>query len=499
MNTRTGRYIQLRPQIYAPKVQIKVERLILFVLGLLFNWLLLTCYYYFISPSYEYLGLITRDVTLSLQLINLFISLLPLLWLPLTCGRPSDYTVWMLYILLVAPYPNISVLVSRQEPMQAINASVAILVGFTLIDLARKPQYFKFKKFFEAKQLFAFWLPLVTVLLSFFVFALAGFHLNLSFSDVYERRFAARDIAIANSLTAYLIAMLQSVCLPFTLVIGIFNKKWLYIIESIFATLAIFGFEGSKVVILVPLLIMGVIYLSARCLQYHSLIILLTVCLIILLAILETKFLDSDILSTIFVRRLLVIPSQLSSYYLEFFSKNPYALFSDNLLSYFIPARYSLPIPRVIGEAYFGNIATNANTGIWATGFAQLGYLGIVLFSMLGGVILSFIDSITIPNRSVMGSVISMLIGLIWSQTGLHTSILTNGVGGLLLGLYLYPVSLSTPLKTTQQLATHAYPQNIKRSLFSNAYNIRHGIEQDKSRVVEIAHDRNTDENPKTD
>ena len=137
----------------------------------------------------------------------------------------------------------------------------------------------------------------------------------------------------------------------------------------------------------------------------------------------------------------MVVPGLLTTYYWEYFSSNPYFMMTDSIIGTFLPfgPLYNYPKARLIGYEYFNNIESNANANIWASGFADFGYPGMIMVSILAALILKVVDSLGYKEKFVFASACSAAIGLGWVNGALHTSLLTNGVLGLILALWLYP------------------------------------------------------------
>jgi hypothetical protein len=56
---------------------------------------------------------------------------------------------------------------------------------------------------------------------------------------------------------------------------------------------------------------------------------------------------------------------------------------------------YDLPSPRVIGYFYYNNERTAANTGWVASGFGNAGLVGVVIYSILLGLLISYLNTAT--------------------------------------------------------------------------------------------------------
>jgi uncharacterized membrane protein YgaE (UPF0421/DUF939 family) len=94
----------------------------------------------------------------------------------------------------------------------------------------------------------------------------------------------------------------------------------------------------------------------------------------------------------------------------------------------------------LIGARYFHSASNDANVNIWADGYANFGYAGILCFTLLLAILLWLYDSIAASSRNTR--VAALAIGLpafALANGGLLTSLLTNGVALAMLLIYLMP------------------------------------------------------------
>jgi hypothetical protein len=420
------------------------QRVGLIGIGILYLAALLVNYYWYVSPVYSYAGMIVQDLPQWVWASAICLAVMPLLWMPIRCRLPSDYAVWILYITIIGPFPFIAVLTTRNYSFaNALFIAFILVIAFSFFDCCRRFIYIPPINFPEFKGLFLFGLPIITLLISFFILMINEFQIDFS-SDIYERRFHARELVVSGSLISYSIAFLRGTCVPLTITIGLHYRKHFFLILSLLATVIIFGFDGTKSSVFLPILITFVIRLLSKFEDNHGRVLLFGLIILVTLGTLESIVLPNSLISYVFIRRILFLPSLLTTFYWDFFSTNPYVLFSDNLLSGFIHARYDLPIPRIIGEVYFRGVETNANANLWASAYAQAGYIGVIFTSFFGGIILRFVDAIANADRIVPACVVCVSIGFFWSQGALHTSLLSNGIFACIMALLVFPTSAFT-------------------------------------------------------
>jgi len=87
----------------------------------------------------------------------------------------------------------------------------------------------------------------------------------------------------------------------------------------------------------------------------------------------------------------------------------------------------------MIGRLYMHNAATNANNGMIADAFANLGYAGILIMPILMIVVLKLLDKYAKGLDLRIYIVISLYIAIQLMNSFLATAFLTGGILGLMI------------------------------------------------------------------
>jgi len=117
------------------------------------------------------------------------------------------------------------------------------------------------------------------------------------------------------------------------------------------------------------------------------------------------------------VRRCFVVTGDLSSFYWNY-----------------VPESLSIKdITYVIGNAYSGNPATNANTNLMMFGWVWSGWVGGLIVASCAGLVLRVFQCVPNAKYPYLGSLMACGTMFIWSEQFLHTSLLSSGVFWLLL------------------------------------------------------------------
>ena len=123
--------------------------------------------------------------------------------------------------------------------------------------------------------------------------------------------------------------------------------------------------------------------------------------------------LGSDVIgpfNVLFIRRVLLVPAQLNGFYFEFFDENLKYYWSQSKITFGLLAMpYEQSSPKTIGAFYFGNKGTSSNTGFLGQGFANAGYLGVLIYLGIFGFVLAILEA----NARKMGTTFVIMASLL--------------------------------------------------------------------------------------
>ena len=380
--------------------------------------------------------------TYSLQSVDIltviFFSLMQLFFLPKYIDSPSSMISWMLYCFSYLPTSFFSIYYSDSifsycHLMLLLTLGLSVFRFSTLIriHLAR----WKKVDFLNTDYFSMFFLTLFIV---YYIWNLSGFSIDLNFTNVYVRRLEAREVDLG--IMAYLMVFIKTAFLVLAVYLWVICRKSLYFIVSMFGVIAIFAFDGTKATLLSAMILISYSFFAS----YFSieakrpstiLIVFLVLCAI---SLIEWNLLKSYVLSEYLVRRIAVMPGIINSYYFDHFDVFPEFFHVADQVSY------------TIGLEYFGNAATNANSGIWMDAYAKAGLIGIVLVSFFSGCIAIFLDTIIEKDKRLLGMLIGLMVGITWSEQALTTSILSGGILFYILLVFWINISLRLNKYLTQ-------------------------------------------------
>jgi len=161
---------------------------------------------------------------------------------------------------------------------------------------------------------------------------------------------------------------------------------------------------------------------------------------IVSLGMISYWLIDDIWISSLFTRRTLLVPAQLSFFYYDFFSKNQFTFLSQHrIFRIFLDYPYYLNPPHLIGEIYFNRPEMGANNGIYGDGFMNFGFIGLVLWGFFLVILLKLINSIS-KNKDIKITIAAVAMPVIsLTNSAFLTCLLTHGLLLSLIVLYLLP------------------------------------------------------------
>jgi len=294
----------------------------------------------------------------------------------------------------------------------------------------------------------------VTTLLLICAYVYSGLLLSgglerLSFSllTVYEVR--SEYIATRLPFMGYFVPWQANVINIFILFYALEKRNYWLLSLACIAQLLLFGMTGFKSFILSPMFSVAVYFLYNKR-NFLSLFFCLTFVLILGSYILYLAT-DEHIFPSLLIRRLFYVPAANHFIYYDFFSQtnNHYIMLSNSILSPFIQYPYEMPLTRVISWAYWGR-DFGPNVGYLGDAFAQFGFAGMLVFSVILGIFLRIVDCLArgLPDRFVAAVIATPAMAL--TNSALFTCLLTHGL--ILATVLLWLLRARTRNKPQQQV-----------------------------------------------
>lgn len=410
-------------------MKINKELLIKFGLILVFKFLLEISYVFVVRkvwPDYgfpliiNYLKLLESYVILT---IIFFIA-------PNKENKPSTIIITILYLITIIPLLSLYAL---EDESRIYMYLVATGFSLTIIIIRFLPQI-KLIRIKNGRLFLFIFITFITILTYALMIKDNGIPnlIALNILRVYEIR---GNIYFSFSFITYLLNWQTTVINPF--LIGLFyvkkhyKKMFLVIIMQIFLYLQ----TGHKTFLFSIPLIIGTIYLIRKK-QFTNLLIkgflgLTVICLISgMLFYNYIKNINIIVPSALFTFRLLFLPAEIQFNYYDFFSNNPLMYFAESQIGKLFGtlSPYNMPSANLISDVYFNKPGMSSNTAYLADAYMNLGVIGVILYSMLLGLLIKIIDSIS--EKADFALTMSVFIYPMFYLTNvpLLTVILTQGL-----------------------------------------------------------------------
>lgn len=408
-------------------MKIKLNRLLLFVGIAFYICGLKLAYSVFISPEFSYFGYINLHPTKLVQAISTIFVLFPLLLFDTQVKVPSRVVFWIIYMMVYIPAMIVPDYVRLNGFDHIIWLKLTILFALFILyfvsELPKLPIYYiKSNKNIMIGLLTLFSLSMWAIIIQTF-----GIQFNFSeMNDVYDLRESYRGQV--NRFSGYAINWQSKIINALLLAVGVVSKHYWLLFFGIFGQIFIFSITGQKSVALSSVFILGIMFCITKNGRNFVLRFVYGLMGLSFIAMLADILSNSSEYTSIFIRRMLITPGLLLSYYFDFFSNNPKIYLSHSVFGGFIDYPYDRLPPFIIGKEFFGRTDLAANANLWADSFANFGYIGILIFTLILAGILYLYDCISM-NRNFMVSVVLMAMPA-WSlvDTSLMTSILTHGI-----------------------------------------------------------------------
>ena len=280
-----------------------------------------------------------------------------------------------------------------------------------------------------------------------------GLQINLNLDEVYNLRNEWSASGMPNIFNYYL--PFAARITPILLIITLKQRRVLLSSLLIFSQLVSFSFGGMKYTLFA--LVLGILFHffgqkvdAKKIIIYFS--VFVGVCLIECL--LSNKQLP---LLTIFtLRRTSFVSNQIGFYFFSFTQESDYLYYSGSFLRGFLTYPYQDSFPHVIGNYAFGFPDMGANTGLFAEGFSQIGWLSLPVYAFLYIVSFRFYSACCKAFEGTNLSHIPLLGVLLYASTfidGAFFSVLLTQ-GAFLATLTLYVLSQTIVNRSYEKGAT---------------------------------------------
>lgn len=390
-----------------------------------------------IAPEFAVRGLTYRTPEPWRLCLSVVLVAVVACCLPRRLVRISDHLQWLPFIIAGAPsilLPQYMTALSPAEATRmafAVAGSLLLCRALTVGSLSLRPM--------RPRPSARVWAALVagTVLFYLYTASVAGLPLRLvSIAGGYDVRSDFATVS-AGTLVPRLLPAIYNVVNPIFIARGVLARRPALLLFGVGGQLLIFLWEAQKSVLFSVPTVIAMCFLLRRgpVRGYYAFVVATVVCLG---SVLIDWLLASYTLTTLFVRRFLVVPGALTVGFVRVFADRPKGHFSE--LGLGNPNAYiDLDPAFLVGREFVNDPTTHANVNIWGHGYMSFGYIGMFLVAVMYAAVLLALDAASEDLPSVALGAIAFPMAVVIASANLFTSFLTHGIWALLLILPFLP------------------------------------------------------------
>lgn len=256
-------------------------------------------------------------------------------------------------------------------------------------------------------------------------FRYTHFRINLSILNVYSLRSEAESYNLP-TLLSYLFSWTRSVN---SILIAYFirKKKWGWAVTAIIVQILNFSIDGLKSTLFLLFFSIVINMLPLMSNRKLNRFALLGFSGISIISPIIYRLFNNILPISLFARRMLLIPVQISSYYFDFFSKNTPDYFRQSFLRIL---GFKSPYPSIsyyISEVYEKS-TSNSNNGLIADAMTNLGYIGIIVFPILILIVLKVLDKSAKGLDPRIYLTVALYTALVLTNSFLFRVLFTHGL-----------------------------------------------------------------------
>ncbi len=412
----------------AIKLLIKKKTIWAFLSLIVYRIVLDISYYFVISPLFSYT---VFDLRLNnIKLVESYFLFFVIWWLiPKSSTKLSHIIIWLL--ILLSYIPMLTIFAFKDESRIFM---YAVTIFWMTVLILRHMQEISLLLLRQDVVIRSSLFVVFSIIVLSMSYKYLGFSFNLDLTKVYDIR--SQYVEAKIPLAGYLFHWQAYIVNPVIFAIFITRKKWIYTGLIIIFQVLLFSNTGHKTFLFALPFILILIWIITR--KNSLAYIAGGLSTMILLGMLSYWLIADVWISSLFTRRLLLIPAQLSFFYYDFFSKHDYVLLSHSIFRFFLDYTYHLDPAHLIGMVYLNNPQTGANTGIVGDAYMNFGLIGLVIWSILLVIILKLLDACSKGKDIKIGIAAIAMPTITFTNSALLTSLLTHGLLLALILLYLF-------------------------------------------------------------
>ena len=420
-----------------------------------------------LARVFGYMRMTYNEPELVPHMLAWVLALIPACFLSVRLEKPSQFILSLLYIGIYIPSTVVPLYMRMRPEWDILALDAVLLLGLALMALVArgKPRPYRFKE----PDGRAFWGVLWTIFAASAIYIVAVFGDNLrlvSLNNVYTSglRLSSRAI-FDNSYVGFAVMLMYSAVNPILLALGLHNRKIVLVAGGIAGQLLCYSTGGLKMIVLSIGLVFFVHFVVRRSMRHaaHALMAAFIALLLMFQAAIAISDRDNGAVLMVetVVMRSLAIPGLLTAEYHDYFADHPRLhLANTKPFNWILPNPLEQEVIFAITSYYTGNYESTSNAHFWAQdGIANFGLPGILLVSLVTGLVLRVIDRISARHHVCFATMAFIFTGLNLSNAPLTTTLLSGGVGlTALLMILVRKQANSNPRRARKRVAILSVP-----------------------------------------
>lgn len=396
-------------------------------------------YYFVLKDLYYGSTLMNFEYNFAKGCIGWFLIIVIYFCLEQAIRKPSDFFVTLYYYIVMVPL-SVMYAFSNQNSYFFIVNCLLFMVMEIIVKSDIKKVDFRFNNLTNA-MIICFYITTVIVYVDLFK-EHGMFNFNaLHIFSIYNMR----GTFSLNKYIGYLFRIQFEIITPFFIVRTL--KKEEFIKCGFFVTLQLIAYlyAAQKIILFSIPMIIVIYYFATKIKDWINVVrlfIILTA-VVVLLSSISRFFM---LVSSLFIRRVLIIPAILKFAYFEFFNYNIKTGFSGTLWGKLLGKVTPYPngVGVTVGTDYFRLTGANENTGFVGEGYYMFGLLGIFLVYIVFICLLYIIDVLAIKNGNAFAITLSVFPIYLINDTGIADRLMMGDLFVLVVICICYSIEKDT-------------------------------------------------------
>lgn len=393
-----------------------------------------------ISPSFSYLGYRYSTPALDVQVLVWLIASAVMFALPRKLDRPSSIVLWVLYAVTVAPAILMSPYTSYLNDRDALVMSLILGAIFAGVSLSQLGERTALRLHVSPTTL---WLVLALFSGTTYILLMVTQGISVEFVsilDVYDVRADYVDEARDIGILSYLVTTQANVVNPLIAARGYIHRKWGLVAIAVVGQLLLYTTTGYKHVLfgILAWLVMALVLRVKGSQTRGSTLLIGATALVISSAVID-QLGNTNLASSLFSRRFIFTPGVFTSIYTRFFTDNQQVHLGHSILRPFVDYPYEKSPPFMVGYWMAGDFNLAANANLFADGYSNFGYVGMLGAGIVLLVYLRFLDKAAVGLPIALSAIVVVIPAVALSNASVLTSMLTHGLAFAVLLLALVP------------------------------------------------------------